>query len=131
MLESGSLAFVQALEDAVVALMIEKREAVEDLEAILSVRGVDMVQFGPADYAMSIGKAGEKRAPAVIEAQKHMIETALRMGVAPRAELNTPAEAEYYLNLGVRHFCLGADVTTIYSWSKENGSRLRDMLRGA
>lgn len=131
MLEAGSVAFVQSLQDAVVAIMIEKQGAMENLKAILSVKGVDMVQFGPADYAMSIGKTGEKRAPEVIEAQKYMIETALNMGVAPRAELNTPAEAEYYLNLGVKHFCLGADVTTVYNWSKENGTRLRDMLRSA
>src|SRR5438552_13326647 len=46
--EPGSAAFVQALEEAVVALMIEKAPAVENLEAFLSVPGVDMVQFGPA-----------------------------------------------------------------------------------
>src|SRR5215211_4084553 len=46
-LEGGTPAFVQALDDAVIALMIEKKEAVEDLEAILAVKGVDMVQFGP------------------------------------------------------------------------------------
>ena len=33
-LESGSAAFVQAMEDAVVAIMIEKKEAVENLDAI-------------------------------------------------------------------------------------------------
>lgn len=49
-LEGGSPAFVQALDDAVVALMIEKESAVENLEALLAVPGVDMVQFGPADY---------------------------------------------------------------------------------
>jgi 2-keto-3-deoxy-L-rhamnonate aldolase RhmA len=37
----------------VVALMIEKKAAIENLEAILDVPGVDMVRFGPADYAMS------------------------------------------------------------------------------
>lgn len=131
MLEAGTPAFVQALEDSVVALMIEKKEAVENLAAILRVKGVDMVQFGPGDYAMSIGQTGEKRAPAVIEAQKYMIESALKMGVAPRAELNTPAEAEYYLNLGVKHFCLGADVTTVFTWCKENGTLLRDILKSA
>jgi hypothetical protein len=45
--------------------------------------------------------------------------------------LNTPAEAEYYLNLGVKHFCLGADVTTVFNWCKEHGTRLRDMLKSA
>ena len=31
----------------------------ENLEAMLSVKGVDMVQFGPADYSMSIGIPGQ------------------------------------------------------------------------
>lgn len=128
MLEAGSLAFVQALEESVVAIMIEKKAAIDNLEAILRVKGVDMVQFGPGDYAMSIGKTGEKRAAEVIEAQHYMIETALKLGVAPRAELNTAAEAEYYRNLGVNHFCLGTDVTTIFNWCKEHGTRLRDIL---
>ena len=131
MLEAGSQDFVQALEDSVVAIMIEKKEAVENLDAILAVKGVDMVQFGPGDYAMSIGKAGAKRDPEVIEAREFVIASALKRGIAPRAELNNPAEAEYYLNLGVKDFCLGADVTTVFNWSKENGSRLRDMLKGA
>jgi 2-keto-3-deoxy-L-rhamnonate aldolase RhmA len=30
----------------VIAIMVEKRECAEDLEAILSVPGIDMVQFG-------------------------------------------------------------------------------------
>ena len=127
-LEAGSPAFVQALEDSVVALMIEKGSAVEDLEKILSVKGVDMVQFGPGDYSMSIGKA--KNSPEVIEAQNYMIKIALGKGIAPRVELNNPLDAEKYLKMGVKHFCLGTDVTTIYNWGKENGSRMRDILKG-
>ena len=38
-LESASPGYVQALEDGVLALMIEKREAVENLEEILSIGG--------------------------------------------------------------------------------------------
>ncbi len=130
-LEAGSTAFVQSLEDAVVAIMIEKKEAIENLEDILSVNGIDMVQFGPGDYSMSIGKAGQKNAPEVTEAHHHMIKTALKLGLAPRAEIGSPKEAENYLALGVRHFSLGTDVTTIYNWSKENGSLLRDILKTA
>ena len=35
--------------------MIEKESAVADLEAMLSVEGVEMVQWGGADYSMSVG----------------------------------------------------------------------------
>ena len=128
-LEAGSPAFIQSLEDSVIAFMIEKKGAVENLESILALKGVDMVQFGPGDYSMSIGKA--KNGPEVAEAQRHMIKTALKLGIAPRAEINNPQDAEAYLNMGVKHFCLGTDVTTIYNWCKENGSRVRDMLKSA
>lgn len=126
-LEAGSPAFVQALEDAVVALMIEKKGAIENLESILAVKGVDMVQFGPADYSMSIGKA--RNSPEVVEAHHYMIKTALKMGVAPRVELNNPQDAEPYLKMGVKHFCLGTDVTTIFNWCKENGTRMRELFK--
>ncbi|HEY7041293.1 MAG TPA: aldolase/citrate lyase family protein [Methylomirabilota bacterium] len=127
-LDVGSPAFVQALDDAVVAIMIEKASAVENLEALLSVKGVDMVQFGPADYSMSIGLAGQWSHPRVIEAERHVIRTALAMGIAPRAEISHPSEAKTYLDLGVRHFCMGWDVSILFDWFKSEGRALRDLL---
>ena len=83
MREAGSPAFVKALDDVVVVLMIEKRQCVEDLDAILAVKGIDMVQFGPADYAMSIGLAGQWSHPDVVKAERLTIETALKHGHPP------------------------------------------------
>ncbi len=51
----GKAEYVQALRDVVVAIMIEKYSAVEQLEEILSVPGVDAIQWGPSDYTMSSG----------------------------------------------------------------------------
>ena len=45
-LEGSSPALVQATQDAVVAIMIEKKQAVDDLESLLSVPSLDMVQLG-------------------------------------------------------------------------------------
>ncbi len=126
-LEAGSPAFVQALEDTVIAFMIEKKQAVENLEDILSVEGVDMVQFGPGDYSMSMGLL--KNDPAIAEVQKQTIKTALKLGLAPRVEIDHPQEAEEYLEMGVKHFSLGTDVTIIYHWCKENGVCLKDMMK--
>ncbi|MCY4369561.1 MAG: aldolase/citrate lyase family protein [bacterium] len=127
-LEVGTPAFVEALDRAVVALMIEKAEAVENLEDLLSVRGVDMVQFGPADYAMSIGMAGEIHHPRVREAEEYVISTALKMGIAPRAELQGREGAERYLDLGVKHFCIGTDVKVLFDWMADTGGRMMDLL---
>src|SRR5437870_1267050 len=78
----------------VVALMIEKREAVENLEAILAAPGVDMIQFGPGDYSLSLGIPGQRTHDSVREAEAHVIETAQRAGVAVRAELRDAAGVE-------------------------------------
>lgn len=129
-LEAGSPAFVQSTADAVIALMIEKKAAVENLEAILAVEGVDMVQFGPADYAMSLGLAGQRAHPAVREAEQHVIQTTLHTGVAPRVEIQQPQQAEPYLEMGVQHFCLGTDVRTLFDYWKQNGAQMREMLAG-
>ncbi len=126
--EVGSPAYVQSTTDAVIGIMIEKRAALGNLEAILAVDGVDMVQFGPADYAMSIGLAGQFSHPAVLEAERTVIEAALRKGLQARAEIQHPSQAARYLEMGVRHFCLGTDVVTLLNYWKEHGSQMRDIM---
>jgi len=124
----GPAALVQEYRDAVIVLMIEKKEAVENLEAILAVPGIDMVQFGPSDYSMSIGQAGQRTSPQVVEAREYTIRTALKMGVQPRAEITDASEAEYYVKLGVKHFCMAADTTILARYYAEQGAAMREIL---
>jgi len=124
----GSEEYVRQLEEGVVALMIEKQSAVEHLEEILSIKGVDMVQFGPADYSMSIGLPGQWDHPKVKEAERYTIETALKKGIAPRVELSDFKNAEPYLKMGVKHFCIGWDVDTLYRWCIEQGAAFSKAL---
>ena len=126
----GSPEYVQALREVVVVIMIEKQGAVEQLEEILAVEGVDMIQWGPADYSMSIGRAGQRNSPEIQATERQVIETALKMGIPPRAEINSVDQAQYYLELGVQHFCLGTDVTILYNWWRENGDLLRKVVSG-
>jgi len=119
---------VKMCDDAVVALMVEKRQAVENLEEILSVKGVDMVQFGPSDYSVSIGSPGDYANPKVKEAELKTIKTALKMDIAPRAEIGRPEDAKRYLDLGVRNFSLGTDVGVLNNYWKNNGAELKKLL---
>lgn len=129
-IEPGSRGFVQALDETVIAIMVEKKEAVENLEAILAVPGIDMVQFGPADYAMSIGVAGEWSHPQVQEAERYVIETALKLGIHPRAELQQASQAQRYIDMGVKHFCVGTDMVTLWQYFKETGAAMRGLIGG-
>jgi 4-hydroxy-2-oxoheptanedioate aldolase len=129
--EGGSAAYVQALDEVVVAIMVEKRQCVEDLEAILSVPGIDMVQFGGSDYAMSIGQAGNRGHADVKAAELKTIELALKKGLHPRIEIGEPAQAEPYLALGVKHFCIGWDVGILANFWQSRGEVMRELQAGA
>ena len=126
----GSPAYVQAIKDVVSVIMIEKKGTVEQLEEVLEIEGVDMIQWGGADYSMSIGHPGERDHPQVKAAQKKVFETAIKMGVPPRAEVNTVDQAKAYLDMGVRHFCIGTDISILFAWWKENGEAFRKALEG-
>lgn len=123
--------YPQALDDIVVALMIERKSAVDQLDEFLEVKGVDMVQWGPADYAMNIGRAGEFQHPDVKAAEKKVFETCLAKGVAPRAEINSVEQAQRFLDMGVTHFCMGTDINIMYDWLRDQGDTLRNLLSKA
>lgn len=132
---NGQNDYVKYYNDAVIVIMIEKRAAVENLESILRVPGIDMIQFGPADYGLSVGKAGRDYAtglhPEVLEARKYTNETAIKMGVRPRAEITTPQEAEAYLEAGVKDFNLSSDVAILRAFYSKEGAALRKIVSEA
>jgi 2-keto-3-deoxy-L-rhamnonate aldolase RhmA len=129
--ESGA-DYIKYYNDAVIVIMIEKKAAVDNLEEILRVPGIDMVQFGPSDYGLSIGQPGRSYTgglhPEVIEAREHTMRTAIKMGVRPRAELTSLSETEYYLNFGVKDFNLSSDVAVLKSFYAKEGAALRDAV---
>ena len=125
---SNTAEWVNAMNNAVLAFMIEKKSAMDNLEEILSVKGVDMVQFGPNDYSVSLGKPGQGRLPEVKNAQQEMIKIALQKGVAPRMEMSSFEEAKPFVEMGVRHFCIGHDYMTITQWCKQQGEGMRKLL---
>jgi len=129
-LEGGSEAYVKALDEVVVAIMIEKKSALDEIEQICEVEGVDMLQFGPCDFSMSIDKPGKGNDPDVKEAERKMIKAALKAGIAPRVEIGSFNKdvCKEYMDLGVKHFSVGWDVEIIYKWMKENGGKIKEEL---
>ncbi|MCL0044226.1 aldolase/citrate lyase family protein [Dehalococcoidia bacterium] len=127
---SGTSAYVQSIAETVLAFMIEKKGAVDNLEQILEECDVEMVQFGPADYAMNIGHPGERGHPEVVAAKKKTFATAIRMGVPPRAEISSAAQAKEYLDMGVRHFSVGTDLSILFNFWRQEGEKILKALDG-
>jgi len=79
--------------DSVIALaMIETRQALDNLDAILSVEGLDAVYIGPADLSLALGctpRFDQDEKP-VVEAIDLILAKALERGVVPCIHNGTP-----------------------------------------
>jgi 2-keto-3-deoxy-L-rhamnonate aldolase RhmA len=137
-LEHGSKKFVEYAQDVVIAVMLEKKPLYEKLEDVLNLDDVDMIQFGPCDFAMSIGVPGDFSNPKVREAEEQTIKLSLKYDKHPRAELGssyTSGEVGYqkalkrYAELGVTDYCIGFDVAILFDWMKEYGGLTRKFLK--
>ncbi len=127
---AGTPEYVKSIADTVLAFMIEKKGAVDNLEEILEEPGVEMVQWGGSDYSVNIGHPREVNHPDVVAAKKRTFSTALKMGVPPRAEINTADEAKEYLDMGVRHFSVGTDISILFNFWKREGEQILNALQG-
>ena len=131
-LKAGSPEYVKAMDEAIVALMIEKKEAVDNLDEVLSVEGIDMVQFGPGDYSLSLGYPGQRNHPKVKEAELKTIETSINKGIRPRVEIGSIdykiEDLQKYIELGVKDFNLPSEGKIVYEWLKIHGENIKRLL---
>ena len=87
-----------------------------------------MVQFGPGDYSINIGRPGDTAQPEIKEAELYTIQTSQKMDIRPRVEIATWEQAKPYLELGVKDFSLGVDLAIIHDYCKTEGKKLIDLL---
>ncbi len=118
----------QRIDDTVIAFMIEKKSAMDEIEEICSIPGIDMVQFGPSDYSMSLGKNSADYVNEWKAAERRMIEVAIKHGVHPRCEVLKPEDLQYYIDLGVRDFSMGDEFKKLRELWINDGTQMKAIV---
>lgn len=117
------------LKNIVRCFMIEKKSIMDELDEVLSIPGVDMVQFGPSDYSLSSGFNFKDRVEDVEAVERHLIKSAIKHNVRPRCEIQNVEDAKYYMDLGVRDFSMGDQMKLLMRGWNADGSGIRKMLQ--
>lgn len=99
-----------ANENICVVVQIESRTAVDAIDEILAVEGVDAVFLGPSDLAASYGHIGNPNHPDVQQAIAHVFERARTAGKASGTLAPVQADAERYLSMGCQVVAVCADM---------------------
>ncbi len=110
----------RANQNTMVALLIENREAVNNLEDIISVDGIDFLFFGPRDFSMSQGYSTVDN-PVTKEARAHVEEICHRNEMPLARFLYPPFEESVKKSVdeGARILVAGGDVALLYQASRE------------
>ena len=123
--------YAKAIDEIVIAIMIESKTLADDIEEALSIPGIDMIQFGPSDFSVSIGHPGEGyKNPQISEALERCYQAAKRRGIRIRAECGVE-DMQKWIDMGCKDFCIGSDTGTISAWARNSGKAIRDTIAKA
>ena len=100
----------KAHEEICVLVQVETRQALDSLEAICAVEGVDGVFIGPADLHASLGHTGETSNPAVVPLMEEAMRRIRKAGRAPGYLSPVEADAKRMLSAGALFVAVGADI---------------------
>jgi 4-hydroxy-2-oxoheptanedioate aldolase len=105
----------EANEQTFLAVQIEDPGALEHVEEIAAVEGVDILFFGPADFSILSGVPGQFDHPVIHDAIKRVAAAARRAGKMWGMPSATPERTSELLALGARFIAHSADLLILKS----------------
>lgn len=96
-------------EEKLTIIQIEDFEALEDVEKIAALDGIDMLFFGPADFSQSVGMPTQIANERTMEAKRKVAEVARAHGKFA-GTVGDPSNLKTLYDMGYRFINFGADV---------------------
>ena len=100
----------RANDETLLIVQVETKEALENLDALLGVKGVDIAFVGPSDLTMSLGLLDDRSNPRVLEEMRNVVEKCKEYGKIPGTMAVTPEEGKREASMGFRFISLASDV---------------------
>jgi 4-hydroxy-2-oxoheptanedioate aldolase len=124
----GGADYPQLANDTVVRFaMIETRQALDNLDDILSVEGLDAVYIGPSDLSLSLGcrPVFDDLDPDAAQAVDHILARAKAHGVVAGIHNGTPESALARIAKGFQFVTISSDARLIAAGAQQVISKMR------
>ena len=101
--------FAHSHEQLVTVIQIETQEAVDNIDDLAAVEGVDALFIGPLDLSVNLGIPQQFDHPRFLEARSKVAEAARKAGKAAGILLLNPDQVEEIVQAGFTFVALGSD----------------------
>lgn len=115
----------KANQNVAVFIQIETAEAVEHIEEILDVTGIDVIFIGPNDLAAALGHRGDRDHPTVQRAIMKVEDATKRRGVPLGSVSRDRESASELLERGYRAFSVMGDISFILAGARQHIASVR------
>jgi len=117
--------YKRAGDEVCVLVQIETRLALQNIEAIAAVEGIDGLFIGPSDLAAAFGHVGESSHPEVRSAIDDALKRIGKTGKASGILAPIEADARHWLSLGCVVLAVGSDVGLLARQSEELAAKFK------
>jgi len=114
--------------NTVIGIQIETAEALDHLDDILSVEGLDIAVVGPDDLGMNLGLAGQLQSRAFMDAVERVMVTCQQHGVLPGVATGDPDAAAHWVSRGAKVIWYAADIGLVWAAAVRTLAELRQRL---
>ena len=120
----------KANDEICLLVQVETRAALEELEAVAKVEGVDGVFIGPSDLSASFGHIGNPQHPEVQKAIEEAARTIRSAGKAAGILTANEDEARRYIGWGYTFVAVGSDTVPPRPQRGRAGEEVQELRRG-
>ena len=122
--------FRDANEQILVAVQIEDIEAVDNIDEILSVEGIDAAFIGPYDLSASMGITAQFNHPKYVEARNRILESCESHNITPGIHVvqPDPEEASDRISDGFKLLAYSLDITMVQKTCVEGLKSIRSKI---
>lgn len=102
--------YFESSKDLLIILQLEGVKAIENLDEILDVDGIDILFIGPYDLSQSLGIPGQVNNPVVVAEMKKIVEKAKAKNKVIGTFVDTPEDLEMWRKLGLQYLSYSVDI---------------------
>jgi len=114
--------------ETMIVLQIESKKAVENLEQLIAVPGVDAAFIGPNDLSQTLGLPGDPSAPEVVKYVERALEICQRGKVPCGVHSFDVAAAKQWIQKGMQFMACGNEATWLVDSAQKATAEIKEAV---